>query len=151
MSSLRLLLPLLSSAGALSVLMGAGSVSASDVFFSDIPVVLTASRMAQSPVDAPVAVTLIDREMINASGFTEIHDLLRLVPGFLVADWPGGSPIVARHGLADAYDRRIKVMIDGRTVNLPLRGDTAWQDLPVRVDDIDRIEVVRGAHGAAYG
>lgn len=131
--------------------MGVGSASAADIFFNDIPVVLTASRMAQSPIDAPVAVTLIDREMINASGFTEIHDLLRLVPGFLVADWPGGSPTVARHGLADAYDRRIKVMIDGRTVNLPLRGDTAWQDLPIRVDDIDRIEVVRGAHGAAYG
>ena len=130
---------------------GVGTVYASDVFFDDIPVVLTASRMAQSPLDAPVAVTIVDREMINASGFTEIHDLLRLVPGFLVADWPKGSPIVARHGLADAYDRRIKVMIDGRTVNLPLRGDTAWQDLPIRVDDIDRIEVVRGAHGAAYG
>lgn len=125
--------------------------AASDLFFEDIPIVLTASRMAQSPLDAPVAVTVIDREMIRASGFTEIHDLLRLVPGFLVADWPEGSPMVARHGLGDAYDRRIKVMIDGRTVNRPLWGDTAWLDLPIRVDDIERMEVVRGANGAAYG
>jgi len=138
-------------AGAISSVACSSPLQAADVFFSDMPLVLTASRMAQSPLDAPVAVTIIDRQMIKASGFTEIHDLLRLVPGFLVADWPKGSPVVARHGLADAYDRRIKVMIDGRTVNRPLRGDTAWQDLPIRVEDIDRIEVVRGAHGAAYG
>lgn len=138
-------------AGAISSVACSSPLQAADVFFSDMPLVLTASRMAQSPLDAPVAVTIIDRQMIKASGFTEIHDLLRLVPGFLVADWPKGSPVVARHGLADAYDRRIKVMIDGRTVNRSLRGDTAWQDLPIRVEDIDRIEVVRGAHGAAYG
>ena len=63
------------------------AVQAADVFFDDIPLVLTASRMAQSPLDAPVAVSIIDRQMIKASGFTEIHDLLRLVPGFLVAEW----------------------------------------------------------------
>ena len=147
----RPLSPLLYPATAASLVLGIGVAHASDVFFSDIPVVLTASRMAQSPLDAPVAVTVIDREMIRTSGFTEIHDLLRLVPGFLVADWPEGSPVVARHGLGDAYDRRIKVMIDGRTVNRPLWGDTAWLDLPVRVDDIERVEVVRGANGAAYG
>ena len=128
-----------------------GAAQAAELFFEDIPIVLTASRIAQSPLDAPVAVSVIDREMIRASGFTEIHDLLRLVPGFLVADWPEGSPVVARHGLGDAYDRRIKVMVDGRTVNRPLSGDTAWLDLPVRVDDIERVEVVRGANGAAYG
>ncbi|MBA4742228.1 MAG: TonB-dependent receptor [Azoarcus sp.] len=122
-----------------------------DPFAQDMPVVLTGSRLAQSPLDAPAPVTIIDREMISASGFTEIHDLMRLVPGFLVADWPNGSPTVANHGLGDAFDRRIKVLIDGRAVNDPLWGNTMWQDLPVRVDDIDRIEVVRGPHGAAYG
>lgn len=120
-------------------------------FLADLPVVLTASRMVQSPLDAPAPVTLIDREMIEASGFTEIQDLLRLVPGFVVADWPDGSPVVANHGLGDAHDRRIKVLIDGRTINNPLWGDTDWQDLPIRVDDIDHIEVVRGPHGGSYG
>lgn len=147
----RLLNPFLSTATVAGLVLGIGAVHASDVFFGDIPVVLTASRMAQSPLDAPVAVTVIDREIIRASGFTEIHDLLRLVPGFLVADWPEGSPVVARHGLGDAHDRRIKVMIDGVTVNRPLWGSTAWMDLPVRADDIERVEVVRGPNGAAYG
>lgn len=135
----------------LSAVCAATPTYAEDLFFGAMPRVLTASRLAQSPLDAPAAVTTIDREMIEASGFTEIHDLLRLVPGFLVADWPDGSPTVANHGLGDAYDRRIKVMIDGRTVNSPLWGNTNWQDLPVRVDDVDRIEVVRGPNGAAYG
>lgn len=124
---------------------------AQEGFFEPLPVVLTASRLAQSPLDAPAPVTTIDREMIDASGFTEVHDLMRLVPGFLVADWPNGSPTVANHGMGDAFDRRIKVLVDGRTVNDPLWGNTLWQDLPLRVDDIDRIEVVRGPHGAAYG
>lgn len=48
----------------------------SDTFFADIPPVLTASRLAQSPLDAPV--TVIDRELFAASGFHEVHDLLRL-------------------------------------------------------------------------
>lgn len=133
-------------------LIGPGAaVAAADLFFNDIPLVLTASRLARSPLDAPAPITVIDRELIAASGFTEIHDLLRLVPGFLVADWPDGAPVVANHGLGDAFDRRIKVMIDGRTINSPLWGDTKWQDLPIRVDDIERLEVVRGPNGAAYG
>ncbi len=122
-----------------------------DPFFSEIPMVLTASRLAQSPLDAPAPVTVIDREMIVASGFNEIHDLLRLAPGFLVADHPDGPPTVATHGLGDAHARRIKVMVDGRTVNSPLWGNVIWDNLPLRVDDVERIEVVRGPNGAAYG
>lgn len=122
-----------------------------DPFFGEIPLVLTASRLAQSPLDAPAPVTVIDREMIVASGFNEIHDLLRLAPGFLVADHPDGPPAVASHGLGDAFARRIKVMVDGRTINSPLWGNVIWDNLPLRVDDVERIEVVRGPNGAAYG
>ena len=48
----------------------------------------------------------------------------------MVADWAGGSPTVANHGLGDAYGRRLKVAIDGRTVNNPFWGNVDWQDLP---------------------
>lgn len=137
----------------LGMLPGASSAldDEKSFFFDEIPIVLTASRLEQSALDAPAPVTVIDREMIVSSGFTEIHDLMRLVPGFMVADWPDGSPIVTNHGLGDARDRRIKVLIDGREINSPHWGDALWQDLPIRVDDLDRIEVVRGPHGAAYG
>lgn len=120
-------------------------------FFEDLPVVLSAARLAQSPLDASAPVTVIDRATIRDSGFTEIHDLFRLVPGFLVADWPDGSPIVVNQGLGDAYSRRLQVLVDGRAVYDPLRGGVDWQDLPLRVEDIERIEVVRSPNPASYG
>jgi outer membrane receptor protein involved in Fe transport len=144
----------LKSAGLVLLLLGsmlAPASAAEDMYFGDVPLVLTASRLPQTAFEAPAPITVIDRETIEASGFTELQDLLRLVPGFLVADWGGGSPTVANHGLGDGYGRRIKVLIDGRTVNNPLRGNVDWQDLPVRVDDIERVEVVRGPDGAVYG
>ena len=120
-------------------------------FLDDVPLVLTASRLAQSPLDAPAPVTVIDQEMIRASGFTEIHDLFRLVPGFLVADWPSGPPIVVNHGLGDANGRRLQVLVDGRSVYNPFDGKVDWSSLPFRVEDIERIEVVRGPNPATYG
>lgn len=140
-------------AASLSVLCAPSNANAADdsMFFGDVPLVLTASRLSQAAPDAPAPITVIDRQLIEDSGFTELHDLLRLVPGFLVADWGAGSPTVANHGLGDAYGRRLKVLVDGRTVNNPFWGNVDWQDLPIRVDDVERIEVVRGPHGAAYG
>lgn len=128
-----------------------GSRSSEQAYLDAVPVVLTASRVAQSPLDAPAAVTVIDRDTIRASGFSEIHDLLRLVPGFLVADVPDGAPIVVNHGLGDARGRRLQVLIDGRSVYNPFSGAVDWQSLPIRPDDIERIEVVRGPNPATYG
>ncbi|MDD4880100.1 MAG: TonB-dependent receptor [Gallionellaceae bacterium] len=122
-----------------------------DIFLADLPTVLTASRIEQSPMDAPAPVTVIDRETIRASGFTEIHDLLRLVPGFQVADWAGGGAVVANHGMGTAYPHNLLVMLDGRSVVNPVLGTVNWQDLPVRLEDIERIEVVRGPNQASYG
>lgn len=122
-----------------------------EIFLTELPQVLTASRIATSPLDAPAPVTVIDRETIRASGFTEIHDVLRLVPGYLVADWPLGSPVVVNHGLGDAYPNRLLVMVDGRSVVNPAYGAVDWQDLPLRLDDVERIEVVRGPNQASYG
>ncbi|MDD4880099.1 MAG: TonB-dependent receptor [Gallionellaceae bacterium] len=139
----------------LGLALSAGAAQAAevteDVFLADLPMVLTASRIEQSTLDAPAPVTVIDRESIRASGFTEIHDLLRLVPGFLVADWPEGSPVVVNHGLGDAHSRRMQVLIDGRSVYDAYWGGVDWQDLPLRVEDIERIEVVRGPSQAVYG
>ncbi len=126
------------------------AVTESD-FLDDLPVVLTASRIAQTPLDAPAAITVIDRQMIRASGFTEIHDLFRLVPGFLVADWAFGPPNVINFGMGDASSGRLQVLIDGHSVYNPFSGRVEWQELPIRVDDIERIEVVRGQDAAAYG
>ncbi|TCJ15990.1 hypothetical protein EZJ19_05900 [Parasulfuritortus cantonensis] len=145
------------SIGYLSLLAacGAGPAAAAepseDYFLADLPTVLTASRLAQSTLDAAAPVTVIDRETIQASGFTEIHDLFRLVPGFQVADWPKGGAVVAHHGMGSSYPHALLVLLDGRSVVNPVTGDVDWQSLPVRLEDIERVEVVRGPNQASYG
>jgi len=81
-------------------------------FLGEMPVVLTASRILQSPLDAPAPVTVIDKATIEASGFTELQDIFRLVPGFLVTDWPDGPPIVVNHGMGDAHSFRLLVLLE---------------------------------------
>ena len=127
-----------------------GAVTEAD-FLDEIPVVLSASRLPQSPADAPAAVTVIDREMIRASGFTDIVDLFRLVPGFSVAHVDGLLSTLTYHGLGDGYARRFQVLIDGVSVYSPDFGQVYWRNLPLALEDIDRIEVVRGPAPASYG
>ncbi|MCW8908674.1 MAG: TonB-dependent receptor plug domain-containing protein, partial [Sedimenticola sp.] len=62
---------------------------AEELFFSDVPVVLSATRLDQPLTDTPAAVTVIDRSMIEASGAIELADLFRLVPGFQVGFYTG--------------------------------------------------------------
>lgn len=119
-------------------------------FLGDVPIVLSASRLAQPAADAPVAITIIDRDMIRASGFREIADLLRLVPGFYVGRYSGNEPVVAR-GLVDRYFGRVQVLVDGRSVYTPLFGQVPWSALPLAMEDIERIEVIRGPNAASYG
>lgn len=120
-------------------------------YLEDIPVVLSAARLAQPVTEAPAAVTVIDRAMIEASGARQIVDLFRLVPGFTVGSINGYNSSVTYHGIADEYSRRMQVLIDGRSVYLPSIGGVAWADLPITLADIDRIEVIRGPDSASYG
>jgi iron complex outermembrane receptor protein len=120
-------------------------------FLDELPVVLSVSRLAQPVEDAPAAVTIIDQDMIRASGFRDIPELLRLVPGFAVAYTNGNTWTAGYHGLADAYSRRFQVLVDGRSIYSPHYGTVYWTDLPLSIDDIERIEVVRGPDAAVYG
>ena len=120
-------------------------------YFPDLPIVLSATRLPQSVADAPVAVTIITHEMIEASGATEIPDLFRLVPGFQVDYDNAHVAAVSYHMLPDRYVRQQQVLIDGRSVYDPLLGGVPWMELPITIDDIERIEVIRGANAATYG
>jgi iron complex outermembrane receptor protein len=120
-------------------------------YFQEFPVVLSASRLSQPLSEAPNAVTVIDRAMIKASGFRTVPDLFRLVPGMYVGYETGHAPIVAYHGSTDKYSRRMQVLVDGRSIYLPPYSMVNWEDLPLHVADIERIEVVRGPAAASYG
>ncbi|MHB8938961.1 MAG: TonB-dependent receptor, partial [Thiobacillus sp.] len=120
-------------------------------YFSEQPVVLSPSRLSQPINRAPAAVTIITREMIEASGFRQLPDLLRLVPGFQVSWVRGNIQAVTYQGLSSIYSRRLQVMVDGRSVYNPAYGQVQWRGIPLALDDIDRIEVVRGSNAANDG
>ena len=130
---------------------GAADTFSEKDYFADQPIVLSASRLSQPVSRAPAAVTVITREMIEASGFRHLVDVLRLVPGFIVG-WAGGNtPGATSLGLTDAFPHWMQVMVDGRSVYNPAYGHTTWRAIPLTLDDIDRIEVVRGPNAANDG
>lgn len=128
-----------------------GGFGSEELYFGDLPIVLSATRLSQPISEAPVAVTVIDRELIEATGARELADIFRLVPGFVVGSKDGSQRIVGYHGILDAFNRRMQVLIDGRSVYTPTFGGVLWSDLPLSIEDIDRIEVVRGPNAATYG
>jgi len=132
------------------------SVSAkdsSDIYFfeQEIPIVLSATRLAQPQNEAPAAVSIIDRELIKLSGAKSIPELFRLVPGMHVGYFRGNYPVVAYQGLASEHPQGVQVLIDGRSVYSPLFGGVDWANLPLVIEDIERIEVIRGANGSSFG
>lgn len=121
-------------------------------YFGDLPVVLSVSRLAQPLSETPGAVTVIDREFIRRSGARDITDLLRLVPGFVVGHINGANPIANYHGDFDALNRRLQVFVDGRSIySSLLAGNVSHPMMGMVLDDIERIEVLRGSNSAAYG
>ena len=98
--------------------------------------------------------TIIDRPTIEALGLRTIPEILRFVPGMYVRaglGLEGVVPVVSYHGLTDNYARRMEVLVDGRTVYLPPFNTVLWDDLPVSIDDVERIEISRGPNAASYG
>lgn len=122
-----------------------------DVFLDNVPVVLSATRLKQPLADAPTATTVIDRQMIEASGATEIHEVLRLAPGVLVGYQNGHRPAVSYHMLEEQFSRRMQVLVDGRSVYTPAFGGVPWAGLPLAIEDVERVEVIRGPNVAAHG
>jgi iron complex outermembrane receptor protein len=121
-------------------------------FFGDVPLVLTASRMSKPLLEAPATVSIIDRKTIESSGVREIADLFLLVPGFVVGHSnDGNTKVVSYQGLGGPFTRQIQVQVDGRSVLIPSFGGVSWSNLPLLIEDIERIEVIRGPNAVTYG
>lgn len=122
-------------------------------FLSDMPVILSVSRLPQRLDDTPGAVTILDRDMIRRSGARDVADLLRLVPGFQTsASFEGVAPLASYHGGFDSFSNRMQLLIDGRSAYSPyFIGTVAPGMQTVAMQDIERIEVLRGSNSAAYG
>ncbi|MFN7975898.1 MAG: TonB-dependent receptor [Acidobacteriota bacterium] len=116
-----------------------------------VEVVVTASKHGQKITEAPAAVTVITADDIEASGALGLADLFRRIPGLDFMQVSARDYNVNARGFNNTLSRRLLVLVDGRSVYLDLLGFTLWDGIQVTLDDIERIEVVRGPGSALYG
>lgn len=117
----------------------------------DIPMVLTPTRLRQSLVDVPNSVTILTAKMMKQFGITSIPEALRLVPGMAVTQMTGHDYRINYHGTHVLVPRRMNILVDGVAIYRPGIARADWKELPIAIDDIDRIEVTRGTNSASYG
>lgn len=131
----------------------ASAVVSEKDFFEEMPIVLSVSRLPQRLDETPGAVTIIDRDMIRRSGARDVADLLRGVPGFQVStSFQSVAPLASYHGAFSMFSNRIQLLIDGRSAYSPFFIGSIGSGLQtVALEDIERIEVLRGSNSAAYG
>ncbi len=127
------------------------SASSDLMLFEDIPLVVSSGRTPQKITASAAAVSVLSKEDIHASGWTSIPDALRFVPGVDALQVDRNRWAVGVRGLHDGYSDRTLLLLNGRIAESPIFGGPEWSRLPVFMEDIDRVEVVRGPGGAAWG
>jgi iron complex outermembrane receptor protein len=113
--------------------------------------VISISRMPATVWRTPAAVYVLTQDDIRRSGATSLPDVLRLVPGLQVSRIDSGAWAVAIRGLANQFSKAMLVLIDGRSVYTPLFAGVYWQVQDTVLEDIDRIEVIRGPGATVWG
>ena len=113
--------------------------------------VVAASRRAQATLDAPNAITVITGDEIRASGLRSLADILRRVPGAEVMTMGLASANVSFRGFNQRIANKVLVLLDGRPEYQDFLGVTLWAVLPVGLEEIERVEVIRGPGSALYG
>jgi len=120
-------------------------------FSDDIPEVLTTTRLRQPKTRVPGTTTVIEGNLIRQLGINSLVEIFRLVPGMVVGEVGSGTPVTTYHGTVHYEQRRMQVLIDGRTAHRATLSDMDWQSMPVALELIERIEISRGPNSAAYG
>lgn len=125
-----------------------GETRGDDVYAESV---VSASRTAQSPLDAPNSTTIITAQDIRLTGLTSLGDLLRRVAGVDVMRLTPGDTQFSIRGLNQRFSNKVIVLLDGRSVYLDFLGTTQSDTLPFNLEDVERIEVIRGPASALYG
>ena len=115
------------------------------------PVTTSATGSPQRSSEAPVPMDIISQEDIKRSGATDLPTILSRVAGIDILQWGAQSADVGVRGYDEPYSPRLLVLINGRQVYLDHYGYTAWASLPVQLDEIRQIEVVKGPNSALFG
>src|SRR6202034_1856149 len=113
--------------------------------------VISVSKTKETVEQSPAAVYVISAEDIARSGVTYIPDALRMAPGVDVAQQDNGTWDINIRGFNSTLANQLLVMIDGRTIYNPLFAGTYWELQNLPLEDIARIEVIRGPGGTLWG
>ncbi|HET9742430.1 MAG TPA: TonB-dependent receptor plug domain-containing protein, partial [Terriglobales bacterium] len=113
--------------------------------------VTTATKEPEEVWNTPSAIYVITQDDIRRSGVTTIPDALRLAPGVQVSEIDSNHWAVGIRGFASQFSRSVLVLIDGRSVYTPLFAGVYWDVQNVMLEDVDRIEVIRGPGGTIWG
>src|SRR3982075_2642286 len=113
--------------------------------------VTSVSKRSQKLADAAAAIFVITQEDIRRSGATSIPEALRMVPGLQVARIDENKWAISSRGFNGRFANKLLVLIDGRSVYTPLFSGVYWNIQDVMLEDVDRIEVIRGPGATLWG
>ena len=113
--------------------------------------VTSVQRKEQSVARSAAAVTVITREDIQRSGVSTLAEALRLAPGLHVARVGTGGWAIGARGFNGQFANKLLVMVDGRSVYHPVHSGVFWDTLDLVLDDVERIEVIRGPGAVMWG
>src|SRR5882724_4662029 len=113
--------------------------------------VTSVSKKDQKISQAAAAIFVITQEDIRRSGATNIPDLLRMAPGLNVAQMNANNWAVSARGFNGQFADKLLVLVDGRAIYTPLFASVNWDTQDVPLEDIDRIEVIRGPGATLWG
>ncbi len=113
--------------------------------------VTSSAKEKESLRDATSAIFVITQEDIHNSGLQHVADLLRMVPGLLVSRVNANEWAISSRGFNSQYNNKMLVLVDGRSVYQSTIGGVEWNELDSMLEDIDRIEVIRGPGGTLWG
>ena len=139
------------------VMLGGGGAVAQSVDYGALeqlfgePVTMSVTGKPQRAADAPANIEIITQDDIRRSGATTIPDVLRFVAGVDVREDGLGSADVGIRGYNQASNPRLMVLVDGRQVYMVDYGRIIWAAIPVQLDEIRQIEVIKGPNSALYG
>jgi iron complex outermembrane receptor protein len=119
--------------------------------FEQIPFVITPSKKLQLVTESPAPVYIVTKERIEENPTIHLYDALREVPGLDIVNSTIGQADVSMRGFSDMGTNKTLVLVDGRSIYYPLQGIELWEFIPVQLEEVERVEVVKGPVASLYG
>ncbi len=113
--------------------------------------ITSVSKKTESLFTAAAAVTVITQEDIERSGARSIPEALRMVPGLDVSNIDASRYAIGARGFNEYFETKLLVLIDGRSMYTPLYSGVYWNSFDMVMQDIDRIEVIKGPGATVWG